>query len=154
MAHGLKIADHLGVDELRVWARRCGNGRTAARAYAIANALDGLDRATAARLALAALRGLVRRYDAFRVTAKGGARKAGRFCAVPEAVLAAALLAASAPAALCNPMGTMSLALWSALIAAMAAPNLMAITLALADTLPPRPAPRPAADGKPRLAMV
>ena len=105
-------------------------------------------------VALAALRGLVRRHDAFRVTAKGGARKAGRFCAVPEAMLAAALLAASATAAFCNPMGTMSLALWSLLLAAMAAPNLMAVAFAMADMLPPRPAPRPAANGKPRLAMV
>ncbi len=35
VAYDLKIADHLGVDELRVWARRCGNGRTAARTYPI-----------------------------------------------------------------------------------------------------------------------
>ena len=66
MAYGLKIADHLGAGELRVWARRCGNGRTAARAYAIANALDGLDRATAARLAgleRQALRDAVVRYN-------------------------------------------------------------------------------------------
>jgi transposase len=37
--------------ELRSWARGCGNGRAAARAYAVANALGGLDRAEAARLA-------------------------------------------------------------------------------------------------------
>ena len=101
-------------------------------------------------VALAALRGLVRRYDAFRVTAKGGARKAGRFSAVPEALLASALLAASATAMLDNPQGTVSLTLWSALLTAMAAPNLMAVAFALADMLPPGPGHQPAADCIPR----
>ncbi|MEI7608475.1 MAG: helix-turn-helix domain-containing protein [Rhodospirillaceae bacterium] len=66
MAYGLKIADHLGVDDFRVWARRCGNGQTGARAYGLANALDGLDRAKAARLAgleRQALRDAVVRYN-------------------------------------------------------------------------------------------
>lgn len=52
---------------LRTWARRCGNGRAASRAYAIANALDGLSRADAARLAgleRQALRDAVVRYNA------------------------------------------------------------------------------------------
>ena len=91
-------------------------------------------------VALAALRGLVRRRDVFRVTAKGGKRAASRFCALPEAMLAAALVAASVTAALCNPMGTVSLALWSVLLAAMALPNLMAVGFALSDMLPARAA--------------
>ena len=38
----LKISEVLTASELRAWARHCGHGRAAARAYAIANALDGL----------------------------------------------------------------------------------------------------------------
>jgi len=57
MSASLKIADGMTAAELRHWARRCGNGRAAARAYAIANALDGLDRAEAARLAGMVLNG-------------------------------------------------------------------------------------------------
>ncbi|AWK85567.1 glycosyltransferase [Azospirillum thermophilum] len=98
-------------------------------------------------VALAVLRGAVRKRDAFRVTAKGGKRTAGRFCAKPEAWLSAALVAASATAALVNPLGTLSLELWSILLAAMAVPNLMAVTFAIGDMLPARetrPAPLPA----------
>ena len=43
-------ADDLWAHELRGWARKVGNGRASARAYAIANALNGLMRAAAARL--------------------------------------------------------------------------------------------------------
>jgi len=53
--------------ELRAWARHRGNGRAAARGYAIANALDGLSRAEAAHLAgmeRQALRDAVTRYNA------------------------------------------------------------------------------------------
>jgi len=67
MYGSLKISDSLTASELRVWARHCGNGRAAARAYAIANALDGLSRAEAARLAWMerqALRDAVLRYNA------------------------------------------------------------------------------------------
>lgn len=67
MYSGLKISDALTASELRSWARHCGNGRTAARGYAIANALDGLSRAEAARLAgmeRQALRYAVVRYNA------------------------------------------------------------------------------------------
>ena len=63
----LKISEMMTAAELRVWARRCGNGRAAARAYAISNALDGLSRAEAARLAgmeRQALRDAVTRYNA------------------------------------------------------------------------------------------
>lgn len=98
-------------------------------------------------VALAVVRGLVRKHDAFRVTAKGGKRTAGRFCAKPEAWLSAALVAASATAALVNPLGTLSLELWSMLLAAMAVPNLMAVAFGIGDMLPVReakPAPVPA----------
>ncbi len=50
MGRALEIRDDLGAHELRGWARKVGNGRASARAYAIANALDGLRRAEAARL--------------------------------------------------------------------------------------------------------
>ncbi|CAO3422004.1 glycosyltransferase [Azospirillum doebereinerae] len=98
-------------------------------------------------VALAALRGLVRSTDAFRVTAKGGKRAKGRFCAKPEAILSVALVAASATAALVNPLGTLALELWSILLAAMAVPNLMAVGFAVGDMLPvreARPVPVPA----------
>jgi transposase len=67
MKIGLKISDGMTAPELRAWARHCGNGRAAARAYAIANVLDGLKRADAARLAgmeRQALRDAVIRYNA------------------------------------------------------------------------------------------
>jgi exo-beta-1,3-glucanase (GH17 family)/cellulose synthase/poly-beta-1,6-N-acetylglucosamine synthase-like glycosyltransferase len=98
-------------------------------------------------VALAVVRGLFRKQDAFRVTAKGGKRTAGRFCAKPEAWLSAALVASSATAALANPLGTLSLELWSMLLAAMAVPNLMAVAFGIGDMLPVRetkPAPVPA----------
>lgn len=90
---------------------------------------------------LAALRGLVRRRDVFRVTAKGGKRGGGHFHARAEAVMAVTLLAAAATAALSNPLGTVSLTLWSALLVAMAAPNLLAVGFALGDMVPARRAP-------------
>ena len=101
-------------------------------------------------VALAALRGVVRKRDAFRVTAKGGKRAPGRFCAKPEAWLSGALLVSSVTALLANPLGTLSLDLWAILLAAMAVPNLMAVGLAIGDMLPagtPRPAPLPAPQG-------
>lgn len=66
MAGGLKISEGMTSSELRCWARHCANGRAGARAYAIANALDGMDRAEAARLAgmeRQALRDAVVRYN-------------------------------------------------------------------------------------------
>ncbi len=63
----LKIRDDLTPWELRRWARREVRGRPAARAYAIANALEGMSRAEAARLAgmeRQALRDAVVRYNA------------------------------------------------------------------------------------------
>jgi len=47
----LSIRDDIGSEELRRRARRESNGRVSARLIAIANALEGMDRASAARLA-------------------------------------------------------------------------------------------------------
>ncbi len=63
----LKIREDLTPLELRRWALREARGRAAARAYAIANALEGMRRAAAARLAgmeRQALRDAVVRYNA------------------------------------------------------------------------------------------
>jgi transposase len=63
----LAIRDDLGSDELRRRARRERDGRVGARLIALANALEGMDRATAARLAgmdRQTLRDWVRRYNA------------------------------------------------------------------------------------------
>ncbi len=63
----LKIRDDLSPAELRSHARREKNGPAAARMYAIANALEGISRGEAARLAgmeRQALRDAVVRYNA------------------------------------------------------------------------------------------
>ena len=63
----LAIRDDISPEELRRQARRVHDGRVSARLLAIANALDGMDRATAARLAgmdRQILRDGVRRYNA------------------------------------------------------------------------------------------
>ena len=63
----LKIRDDLTPLGLRTWARREARGRAAARAYAIANALEGMSRAQAAWCAgmeRQALRDAVVRYNA------------------------------------------------------------------------------------------
>ena len=63
----LKIRDDISSGELRRQARREGDGRVCARLIAIANALDGMDRANAARLAgmdRQTLRDWVHRYNA------------------------------------------------------------------------------------------
>src|SRR5499427_5768722 len=62
----LVIRDDISPEELRRRARRESDGRVAARLFAIANALDGMDRATAARLAgmdRQTLRDWVHRYN-------------------------------------------------------------------------------------------
>ena len=51
MGRSLTIRDDLTPLALRRWARKEARGRPAARAYAIANALEGMSRAEAARLA-------------------------------------------------------------------------------------------------------
>src|SRR5579884_1405466 len=63
----LAIRDDLSPEELRRQARHVHDGRVSARMIAIANALEGMDRATAARLAgmdRQILRDWVRRYNA------------------------------------------------------------------------------------------
>lgn len=67
MGTALKIRDDRGAEELRGLARRERDGHAAARLYAIANALEGMSRAEAARLAgmeRQALRDAVVRYNA------------------------------------------------------------------------------------------
>jgi transposase len=67
MGRALKIREDISAEALRRAARREKNGRAAARMYAIANALEGLSRAEAARLAgmeRQALRDAVLRYNA------------------------------------------------------------------------------------------
>src|SRR5499427_7019352 len=64
---GLAIRDDIGAEELRRRARRERDGRVSARLIAIANALEGMDRASAARLAgmdRQTLRDWVHRYNA------------------------------------------------------------------------------------------
>jgi hypothetical protein len=51
MGKALKIRDDLSAEAMRRVARREKDGRAAARMYAIANALEGMSRAEAARLA-------------------------------------------------------------------------------------------------------
>jgi putative transposase len=65
MAAALAIRDDIGSEELRRRVRRERDGRGSARLIAIANALEGLDRASAARLAgMETLRDWVHRYNA------------------------------------------------------------------------------------------
>lgn len=67
MGTELKIMEDLTSKELRAHARRERNGRASARMYAIANALEGMKRADAARFAgmeRQALRDAVVRYNA------------------------------------------------------------------------------------------
>ena len=67
MGNALEIRDDRSADDLRREARRERDGRAAARMYAIANALEGMSRAEAARLAgmeRQALRDAVVRYNA------------------------------------------------------------------------------------------
>ncbi|PWC35307.1 glycosyl transferase [Azospirillum sp. TSO22-1] len=126
-------------------ALRAGSSLLASR-YASGNgwgqsaAACAVGMALSTTVALAALRGLIRKRDAFRVTAKGGQRAPSKFCAKPEAYLSGALAAAAVTAALANPLGTLSLELWAVLLAAMAVPNLMAVLFAVGDMLPARPA--------------
>lgn len=67
MWNALHIQEDRSPEDLRRWARRSARGRAAARAYAIANALDGMSRADAARAAgmdRQSLRDAVIRYNA------------------------------------------------------------------------------------------
>ncbi len=103
MGPALKIRDDLTPIELRRWARGEPRGRAAARAYAIANALEGMTRAAAARPAgmdRQSLRDAVVRYNAEGLEGlhdrpKGPPRR--RLTADEEAVLAAVIIAGPDP---------------------------------------------------------
>ena len=103
MSRALEISPAVPSAELRAWARRCGNGRAAGRAYAIANALDGLSRAEAARLAgmdRQALRDAVVRYNAEGLAGLFDRPKGHRpevLTPGEQAVLAAAIFAGPSP---------------------------------------------------------
>lgn len=98
MGTALKIRGDRSSDELRLLARRERDGRAAGRLYAIANALDGLSRAEAARLAgmeRQALRDAVARYNAEGLVGlhdRPKGRPARRLTEGEEAALAAAIL--------------------------------------------------------------
>ncbi len=103
MGSALKIPDDLTPLDLRRWARVESRGRSAARAYAIANSLEGMPRATAARLVGMdgqALRDAVVRYNAEGLEGlydrpKGHPPR--RLTADEEAALAAVIIAGPDP---------------------------------------------------------
>lgn len=103
MGAPLKIKEDRSPAELRRLARRERDGRVAARLYAIANALDGMSRAAAARLAgmeRQALRDAVVRYNAedlagLRDRPKGHPER--RLTEGEEATLAAVILRGPEP---------------------------------------------------------
>jgi len=100
----LRIRDDISSDELRRQARRDGNGRVSARLIALANALDGMDRAQAARLAgmdRQTLRDWVHRYNAEGIAGLYDRPKPGRTPKLTEgqmASLKAIVLAGPDPA--------------------------------------------------------
>ena len=103
MGSALKIRDDLTPLELRRWARVGSYGRAAARAYGIANALEEMPRADAARLAgmdRQTLRDAVVRYNAKGLEGlhdrpKGSSPR--RLTADEEAALAAVIIAGPEP---------------------------------------------------------
>ena len=103
MGSALKIRDDLTPLELRRWARVESYGRAAARAYGIANALEEVPRADAARLAgmdRQTLRDAVVRYNAKGLEGlhdrpKGYSPR--RLTADEEAALAAVIIAGPEP---------------------------------------------------------
>ena len=106
MGSALKIQDDLTPLELRRWARVGSYGRAAARAYGIANALEEMPRADAARLAgmdRQTLRDAVVRYNANNAKGLEGLhdRPKGysprRLTADEEAALAAVIIAGPEP---------------------------------------------------------
>jgi len=100
----LRIRDDISSEELRHQARRKNDGRVSARLIAIANALDGMDRASAARLAgmdWQTLRDWVHRYNAEAVAGLCDRPKPGRIPKLSEgqmASLKAMVLAGPDPA--------------------------------------------------------
>jgi transposase len=103
MGSALKIRDDLTPLALRRWARVESRGRSAARAYAIANAFEGISRADAARLAgmdRQALRDAVVRYNAEGLEGlhdRPKGRPPRRLTADEEAALAAVIIAGPDP---------------------------------------------------------
>ena len=99
----LAIRDDISPEELRRQARRVRDGRVSARLMAIANALAGMDRATAARLAgmdRQILRDWVRRDNAEGIAGLSNRRAPGRQPKLSEgqmAVLKARVLAGPDP---------------------------------------------------------
>ena len=100
----LVIRDDVGSEELRRQARREHDGRVSARLIALANALDGMDRASAARLAgmdRQTLRDWVHRYNAEGIAGLYDRPKPGRAPKLTEgqmASLKAIVLAGPNPA--------------------------------------------------------
>ena len=101
----LVIRDDISSEELRRQARRERDGRVSARLIALANALDGMDRAQAARLAgmdRQTLRDWVHRYNAGGIAGLCDRPKPGRMPKLSEgqmASLKAIVLAGPDPAA-------------------------------------------------------
>ena len=99
MGTALAIREDVSAAELRRLARREKDGRAAARMYAIANALEGMSRAEAARLAgmeRQALRDAVLRYNAEGLAGlhdRPKGRPPRRLTAAEEAELRAVILA-------------------------------------------------------------
>jgi transposase len=83
----LNISQEQRPEDLRRWARQCGNVRAAARACAIANALEGMSRADAARgagMERQALRDAVIRYNAEGLDGLYSRPPPGRACVLTE----------------------------------------------------------------------
>jgi hypothetical protein len=72
------------------------------------------------------------------VTSKGKRKKAAKFPAMPEAILSGLLILACVTAIFLNHAGTVSLTLWTILLAVMAVPNIAASLLAATDLMPVR----------------
>lgn len=87
----LAIRDDISSDELRRYARRESNGRVSTRLIALANALDGMNRARAARLAgmdRQTLRDWVHRYNAEGIAGLRDRPKPGRTPKLSEGQMA------------------------------------------------------------------
>ena len=103
MGKALKIRDDLAPFELRRWARREARGRPAVRAYGIANAVEGMSRAAAARVAgmdRQALRDAVVRYNAEGLAGlhdRPKGHRPRRLSAAQEAALAAVIVQGPSP---------------------------------------------------------
>jgi len=86
----------------------------------------------------AVLKGLFTMHEPFKVTSKGKRKKAAKFPAMPEAILSGLLILACVTAIVLNHAGTVSLTLWTILLAVMAVPNIAASLLAATDLMPIR----------------